>query len=536
MSEIFSAGPIASTWIENFLSSPRGDGRMQLLAFQKRIINSIMVCDSSGKFSHHTSLISRPKGFGKTPLSASIILATLFAPIHKGSTITENGEVPRAVVISPRFEQIKLIFQIISKICDNEIFREIYGSVHVTGSDGGTIQIRKSGKISAEITSIRMGRAPTPVEGVRNHVFVFDQAESIFDKSIFLSASRDAAKTGGFCLALTNAVDLSGGSLSSFLYKKVYVEKNEDIFFTEQKYLGNVDILDTEEKIEKSLRDVYKEIIDDELGWISDDEIRSFVSQWKILPKNEFFQFFLNVPTLHSENCFLTFDELEENIVPVENVIDFNKPFFLAFDGCKGTSGFDPPDEACLLAGQFSQDVNSYRGQKLKLQTIFSWHAPKTWQRGESWFPDRDKIVEEIINFCNKHEKKIISFYADPSFWLSEISKMEREISVTVPASKNSKIAFSPSGKNIKILESATEMLYFFIASGSAEISKNDTRLQQHFLNARRRDTRSGFLLSKDKAKSKNKIDLAACAVMIVAAYENSKIFAPKNKAKIKIY
>ncbi|WP_233424842.1 hypothetical protein [Mycolicibacter heraklionensis] len=108
----------------------------------------------------------------------------------------------------------------------------------------------------------------------------------------------------------------------------------------------------------------------------------------------------------------------------------------------------------------------------------------------------------------------VVGFYADPSGWAEQIAKWEARFGaqLKVKASGESKIAAWPRGKNTNAVE-VVKRLHSAIVNAECT-HDGSAALTRHVLNARRRQTRAGYLLYKAFADSPDKIDAAYAAVM----------------------
>lgn len=113
----------------------------------------------------------------------------------------------------------------------------------------------------------------------------------------------------------------------------------------------------------------------------------------------------------------------------------------------------------------------------------------------------------------------VVGFYADPSGWAEWVAKWEAAYGrrLRVKANQSAPIAVWPRGKDSRV-EEYVERLRLALVNhdpDNPEISHSgDAALVRHMLNARRRTTRSGYLLYKAYPDSPDKIDAAYAAVM----------------------
>lgn len=142
------------------------------------------------------------------------------------------------------------------------------------------------------------------------------------------------------------------------------------------------------------------------------------------------------------------------------------------------------------------------------------------WERGpndpQDWEPN-PLLVDSTVRDCFERFN-VVGFYADPSGWTGQVAAWEAEFhrKLKVKASQSEPIAAWPRGKDSWVSESV-EQLHQAIVLGEVSMS-NSPRLIAHMLNARRRATRSGYLLYKQFPESLDKIDGANAAVMAYKA------------------
>ena len=109
---------------------------------------------------------------------------------------------------------------------------------------------------------------------------------------------------------------------------------------------------------------------------------------------------------------------------------------------------------------------------------------------------------------------KVVGFYADPSGWSTQVAAWEADYGrkLKLKASQNNPIALWPRGKDSRVVE-YVERLQTAIRSKECTYDGSGA-LTRHMLHARRRPTRSGYLLYKEFPESSNKIDAAYAAVI----------------------
>lgn len=108
----------------------------------------------------------------------------------------------------------------------------------------------------------------------------------------------------------------------------------------------------------------------------------------------------------------------------------------------------------------------------------------------------------------------VVAFYADPSGWNTSIAAWEAVYGkkLKLKATRDAPMSVWPRGKDSRVQE---YVVRFHQAVVKNELTHDGSAaLTRHVLNARRRDTRTGYLIFKAYPDSPDKIDAAYAAVM----------------------
>ncbi len=173
----------------------------------------------------------------------------------------------------------------------------------------------------------------------------------------------------------------------------------------------------------------------------------------------------------------------------------------LGFDGSRGrTKG--KADATALIGCRIADGV---------LFEVRVWEQP-AGPSGDGWVPnplDVDATVRQCFDRWN-----VVAFYADPSGWGEHVARWEATYGrrLKVKATRSEPIAVWPRGKNSQVGQ-AVEEFRQAVLNGEARHDGSPS-LTRHVLNARRRSTRTGYLLYKAFPDSRDKIDAAYAAVM----------------------
>lgn len=115
--------------------------------------------------------------------------------------------------------------------------------------------------------------------------------------------------------------------------------------------------------------------------------------------------------------------------------------------------------------------------------------------------------VDAVLHKAFK-DYRVAWMYADPPHWQDVIDRWAAEY--------GDKIVFKFPTNKERVMGEALERFHTAVLSGQLKHDGNPN-LQRHILNAVTKETRTGYLISKERPKSKRKIDLAVTAVL---AYE----------------
>jgi hypothetical protein len=199
-----------------------------------------------------------------------------------------------------------------------------------------------------------------------------------------------------------------------------------------------------------------------------------------------------------------------------DKIVADKEVIVLGFDGSRGrTKG--------------KADATALIGCRVSDGHLFEIGERSVWEPPRRELSKRDRIktgdqsnwqppvaeVDAAIRMAFKRYT-VVGFYADPSGWTEHVAKWEAafgaKLHPKVKASGQSYIAAWPRGKNTDATE-AVKSLHAAIEHGECT-HDGSSALTRHVLNARRRSTRTGYLLYKAYPDSPDKIDAAYAAVM----------------------
>ena len=347
-------------------------------------------------------------------------------------------------------------------------------------------------------------------EGERPTFAVLDQSEAWNQrnggKNLAAVIRRNLAGTGGTSLETPNSYRPGSGSVSeeSFEFAQMIKDgraRESGLLLDHQEAPADTDMSD-DDSLYAGLLEAYGTSAKENGGWVDISRIIDEIRDPATDPQDAR-QYFLNQIT-HASDSWMSRPELM-GAADSTVVIPDDERIVLGFDGSKGRSRGKA--DATALVGM---SVDSRH-----LFTIRVWE--KTDADPQDWAPNPaevDAVVRETFQKFN-----VLGFYADPSGWTGQIAQWEADFGrrLRVKASRDAPISAWPRGKDTKVSEHVEKLRQALVMR---EITwDGGSALMRHILNARRRSTRTGYLLYKQFPDSPDKIDAAYAAVMAYKAY-----------------
>ena len=317
---------------------------------------------------------------------------------------------------------------------------------------------------------------------------------------------RNAGKIGGTTIETPNAYRPGMGSVSEATAEyhasiKEGRAREEGLLYDHREAPSDTDMAD-KDSLYKGLLHVYGDSAEDNGGWVDLGRIMQEIWDPATDPQDAR-QFYLNQVT-HASDSWMSRPELM-GAADSTVVIPDGERVVLGFDGSKGRS-------------RGKADATALVGMSVDSKHLFTI---KVWERSDSdpqdWSPNPaevDAVVRETFQKFN-----VLGFYADPSGWTGQIAQWEADFGrrLRVKASRDAPISAWPRGKDTKVSEHVEKLRQALVMR---EITwDGGSALMRHILNARRRSTRTGYLLYKQFPDSPDKIDAAYAAVMAYKAY-----------------
>ena len=498
-------------WMSDMLAMPdRADYEPFILTPEQAnfILNYYRIDPLTGKRIYRRAVWSRPKGSGKSPLMGAIGICEALAPV-----LFDGWDANGRPVGKPWSEVRTPLVQFAA--VNEEQTRNAFDPLLEMLRQGPVLDYYDIDPMETFV-ALPKGRieyitaAATSKEGAKPVFAALDQTEGWIRSNggVNLAAvlRRNAGKIGGTTIETPNAYRPGMGSVSEATAEyhasiKEGRAREEGLLYDHREAPADTDMAD-KDSLYKGLLHVYGDSAEDNGGWVDLGRIMQEIWDPATDPQDAR-QFYLNQVT-HASDSWMSRPELM-GAADSTVVIPDGERIVLGFDGSKGRS-------------RGKADATALVGMSVDSKHLFTI---KVWERSDAdpqdWSPNPaevDAVVRETFQKFN-----VLGFYADPSGWTGQIAQWEADFGrrLRVKASRDAPISAWPRGKDTKVSEHVEKLRQALVMR---EITwDGGSALMRHILNARRRSTRTGYLLYKQFPDSPDKIDAAYAAVMAYKAY-----------------
>lgn len=453
-------------------------------------------------------ILSRPKGWGKSPWLGALCLVEALGPVvldgwdadgePVATTWAELGFKPKVQLVAVSEDQTANTWDPLLTMASHSRLLDAYDVEPLA-----TFVNVPNGMIEY-VTS-----AATSREGFRPVFTVLDQTESWVTSNggIKLAATirRNLAKVGGSSVETPNAYVPGEGSVA---------EKSHDAWKAQQEgKLRGADggiLLDhreapaetdpaERESLMAGLAIAYGDSADSAGGWVSLERILQ--DYWDpMTDPQDGRRFYLNQIT-HAIDSWISQPEWLAIAAPDE-IIAPREMITLGFDGSRQRDrGIT---DATALVGCRVSDGHLF--------PIHVWEQPEG-PAGKGWAVPVAEVLATVDETFKTYN--VVGFFADPAKWETYVTDWEAKygLKLQVKASRDNPITWWMSGGRALLAIRATERLYNAIHN--EEVTHDGSSvLMRHVLNARRRVGRLGVQIAKEHPSSERKIDAAVAAIL----------------------
>jgi hypothetical protein len=493
-----SLGGIVCDWIETYLCHGPGDVQGQPVELDDELrafIWRAYELRPNGQRRYRRAFLSRPKGRAKSETAAMVACAELLGPVRAerkpdgslaldadGLPVGIPVTAPEVLCIATEEDQAGFVYLAAKYMLEHGEVANAYpldtGQTRTYLASGGSLE-----PVTAKASSKDGGKSTFIVA---DETHLWHTAEL---KRLHATVRRNVVKrrAGDGWMLETSTAHLPGeGSVGESSYEhaqRIEAGEVEDpvLLVDWRSAPMDVDISD-----EAQLRAALEEVYGAAASWTNIDGIvDEFADEETDEAENR--RYWLNQVVAASDQ-WLSPEVVKaranpQAVKPLEDIA-------LGFDGAKW-------DDSTALIGCRLKDGYLF--------TLGVWEKPEG-PEGLGWevpAAEVDAAVHEAFTTYRVHR-----FYPDPPYWQDEVASWAAEFGDDVVQ------AFWTHRETP--MARALERLHTVMIGGGIE-HDGDARLVRHFGNARKRKTRAGHVIQKEKPRSRRKIDAAVAATL---AYE----------------
>lgn len=469
----------------------------------------------------HRAVLSRPRGWGKSPFLAAIAIAEALADVVPDGWDANGQPVgrPWSSVLTP-LVHVAAVSETQTSNTWTPLLELLEGPVldNYPGLEAfGTVVNLPRGRIEP-ITS-----SPRSVKGARSIFAVLDQTEEWVPSNGGVDLAEkmriNASKRGGATIESPNAFHPGEGSVAenSAQWWSLILEgkaRDRSLLYDHREAPPETDMED-EQSLFEGLAISYGDSADlpdgcrihtppcDRPGWVDLRHQMSTIWAPDTDPQTSRADF-LNQIT-HASDSWLTQPQWKA-VADLEKVVADGDMVTLGFDGSRGRKR-GVADSTALIGCRVSDG---------HLFEIAVWEQPQG-DAGKGWVPPAAE-VDAAVRSCFARWR-VVGFYADPARWESWIAGWEAEFGPRLGVGRREHpIEWWMTGGRAQQVERALEK--FHSAVVERELTHDGSYvLTRHVLNARRRVRSNRLMIAKEHPDSIRKIDAAVAAVLAYTAY-----------------
>lgn len=496
-------------WIHENLAAPDRTGYEPLLLTREQaqfVINLYAVDPKTGARKYRRAVLSRPKGWGKSPILAAIACAEALAPVVPDGWDADGEPVGRP------WSTIRTPWVQLAAVSEDQT-RNSWGPLLEMLREGPVLDAYPGVEPMESFVNLPKGRiefvtsASTSREGNRPVCCVLDQSESWLPANggVKLAATlrRNLGKTNGVSIESPNAYEPGAGSVAE--HSAEYAQRiregrarDDGLLYDHREWPPETDMTERVSLL-AGLAVAYGDSAEEAGGWVNLDRIAAEVYDPATNPQDAR-RYYGNQIT-HSSDSWLSQPEWA-SCADATKVIADRDVITIGFDGSRKRS-FGVTDATALIG---------CRVQDGHLFEIGVWEQPDG-PGGAEWQVPATEVDAAVRGAFKRF--RVVGMYCDPAKWESYIASWEASLGggVKVKASRDHPMEWWMTGGRVTATVRALEQ--FHSAVIDQEVSHDGAyALTRHILNSRRRVGRSGLSIAKEHPESPRKIDAAIAAVL----------------------
>ncbi|NUK72107.1 terminase [Streptomyces lunaelactis] len=470
------------------------------------VLNLYAIDPVTGERRYRRAVLSRPKGWGKSPLLAALTCAEALADVVPDGW-DANGEPvgrPWSSVRTPWLQlaavsedQTKNAWAPLLEMLREGPVMDDYPGIEPLD----TFVVLPQGRIEY-VTS-----AATSREGNRPIWCVLDQTEEWRQSNggVRLAATlrRNLGKTGGTSVESPNAYVPGAGSVaenSAEYFKGIREGRARDkgLLYDHREAPADTELGDRD-SLMRGLAHAYGDSAVPAGGWVNLERIAAEIWDPDTDPQDAR-RFYLGQIT-HASDSWISQPEWAA-VTKADAVLADKDTIVLGFDGSRRRS--HAVTDATALVGCRVSDGHLF--------LLGCWEQPDGPQ-GRDWEVPTTEVLATVADAFKRY--RVVGMYADPAKWESHVATWEAKYGrrLKVKSSMAHPIEWWMTGGRSALIVRALEKFRSSVVD--QELSHDGSSvLTRHILNARRRESRSGIQIMKEHPESPRKIDAAVAAVL----------------------
>lgn len=521
-------GWYALNWITEYLNAPDRPGEDTPLVFTREqaefVLRFYRLDPATGRRLIRRGVLSRPRGWGKSPIGAAICLLEAIGDVVPAGWDADGRPVgkpwwtvrtPNVHIAATTEDQTRYTWDPLQEMISSHLL-DHYPEVEPMES---WINVAGRGRIEQLTASASSVKGGKPVFAVADQTEVwFAGNGGLRLKNVLID---NLTKRAGSILETPNAF-VPGENSAAEQTAQAYQAQQEGRARLDTGFLwdhreapADTDMADAE-SLTHGLRYAYGDSSDHREGCVIHDPpcqpgwapIDSYLARcWDPdYPEQEARANFLNQIT-HASDSWM--DQVTWRARARDVVVGRRDIITLGFDGSRGRA-HGKPDATALIGCRVSD------GHLFELGV---WEAGDSKAEWAAWEMPVAEVEAAVASAFTTY--RVAAFYCDPaSDWAGHVAMWESTLPAKMARAANGKIVSATSAKPFSWRMNspvAVEMAILALESAirHGEMTHSGSRaLTRHVLNARRRLTRGRLGLSKDSTSSVRKIDAAVAAVL----------------------
>lgn len=521
--DVPTLGWLVLDWIAEYLAAPdRAEYEPLTLTVEQAefVLDFYALDPRTNRRRFRRAVLSRPKGWGKSPLLAALALVEGLADVVPDGWDAYGQPVgrPWSDVRTP-LVQLAAVSEDQTANAWSPLLEMARGGPLVDEYVGleplDTFVNLPVGRIEP-VTASAQSR-----EGNRPVFAVLDQTESWIPTNggVRLAATirRNLGKTGGSSIESPNAYEPGVGSVAeqSAEYARRILEgtaRDDGLLYSHREWPALTDMTERDSLLaglayaygDSALveRCAIHEPACRNVGWV--DLERLVAEIWDPATDPQDARRYYGNQVTHASDSWISGPEWAARR-DVEKVVADRETITLGFDGSRQRS-HSTTDATALIACRVSD------GHIFEPLDRCVWEEP-LGPEARDWRVPVDE-VDAAVDECFRRYN-VVAFYADPAKWEGFVAKWSAKYGskLKVRASRAQPIEWWMTGGRLVSIVRALDHFHSAVVDG--ELTHDGSyALTRHVLNARRRPTRAGVTIAKEHPDSSRKIDAAIAAVL----------------------